>query len=366
MAKGIKDASDLILVSLATGEPALFIDYANATSSEWSAESVYANRKGVRAIRWDDARQGTLTLDTELFDYSLLAMVMGSDVREGKSDIFTRNEGEITADRTIKLNADGEIDEATISVIKLRPGSAEHVGLPLLNTTTAQAKFPTQVTNLVVSTNDKEAKVTFSPAQKADSYQVFRDGEMITEITSPEFSETGLTPETPYEYQVVGVNVYGRGAKSAKVEATTSADSVKEFTPHNPTSEALEEAKSYVPEISGGAAGQPTFTVENGEIVFSENVQIGDSYAVYFMEEVDNVRTLTIGSEKFPGNYEIFANATITDENGEDDVMQIHYKNAKPQSNFTLTQSASEPTSLSIVFDLFPVNKVLAEMKVIE
>lgn len=45
MAYGMKDAADLILVDLATKMPALLVDYANATSSEWTAESVYANKK---------------------------------------------------------------------------------------------------------------------------------------------------------------------------------------------------------------------------------------------------------------------------------------------------------------------------------
>lgn len=365
MAKGIKDASDLILVDLVTKQPALYIDYANATSSEWSAESVYANRKGVRAIRWDDARQGTLTVDTELFDYGLLAMVMGSDVKEGKSDIFTRNDAIIGADKKIKLEADGVIDEKTVSVHKLKNGSVDHDGLPLINTTSYHNQFPEQVKNVAVSASDKQAKVTFSSAKRADSYQIFRGEEMITEITALEFTETGLTPENVYEYQVVAVNGYGRGAKSAIVEVTTSADGVTELTPHTPTEEALTEAEGYTIEISSGD-GRPTYTVTNGEVVLSETALEGDAYAVYFMEKVDNVRTLVIGSEKFPSNYEIYANATISDENGKEDVMQIHYKNAKPQSNFTLTQSATEPTSLSIVFDLFPVDKVLAEMKVVE
>ncbi|MBO1087246.1 fibronectin type III domain-containing protein [Enterococcus mundtii] len=365
MAYGMKDAADLLLVDLATKMPALYVDYANATSSEWTAESVYANKKGSRAIRWDDARQGTLTLDTELFDFGLLAMVMGSNIKDGSSDIFTRNEGIIDADRAITLKADGDVDNETVSVIKLRGDSNEHLGLPLVNVTNATAKVPSQVENVVVTASDKTAKVVFDKAEKADSYQIKRNGEVVGEVTKTEFADIGLTPETKYTYEVVAVNTYGHGARSAVVEVTTPAEGASAGAPTKATTQALNEAKGFKPEVEGGGTA-PTFTVENGKVVFSESAAIGDRYAVYFMEEVDNVRTLTIGAETFPSNYEIFANATIKEENGHDEIVQIHYKNAKPQSNFTLTQSATEPTSLSIVFDLFPVKGILAEMKVIQ
>ena len=42
---GMKDAADLILVNKATGLVDLYIDYANATTSEWTSESVYATKK---------------------------------------------------------------------------------------------------------------------------------------------------------------------------------------------------------------------------------------------------------------------------------------------------------------------------------
>ncbi|UDM72739.1 fibronectin type III domain-containing protein [Vagococcus fluvialis] len=364
MAYGMKDAADLILVDLATKMPALLVDYANATSSEWTAESVYANKKGSRAIRWDDARQGTLTLDTELFDFGLLAMVMGSDIKEGSESVFTRNEALVNADRVAKLEADGDIDLDTISVIKLKGDSNEHTGLPLINISSAAANVPAQVQNLVVSTDATSAKVTFDRADKADAYEILRDGNVVGTVTKTDFTETGLTPASVAKYTVVSINSYGKGAKSAVVDAKLAAEGVTEFTPHTPTSKAESDAKANTPEVIGGKT-EPTYTVVDGKVVFSDAVSVGDRYAIYFMEMVDDVRTLTIGAETFPSNYEIFANATIREENGSDEIVQIHYKNAKPQSNFTLTQSATEPTSLSIVFDLFPVKGILAEMKII-
>lgn len=366
MAYAMKDASDLIGVSLATKMPVFHIGYANATSSEWSAESVFANKKGSRAIGWDSDRQGTLTLETELFDIGLLAMQMGSDIKEGEDNVFTVNHGELTTERKIKLVSDGVVDIDTLSVIKCRPNSNEHIGLPLTNTSTIAEKVPEQVTNITVSFNDKTTRVSFPRVSKADTYTVLRDGNVVGEVLSNSFTETGLVPETKYRYEIIAVNSYGQGAKSAVVEVTMAAEGQTSYSNATATTAAIDTAKNNTPTINPIEAGDVTYTVENGEVVFSDTAAVGDRYAVYFMELVDNVRTFTISADKFPGNYEIYANGVMRDEQGNDDVIQIHYFNARPQSNFSLTQSATEPTSLSIVFDLLPVDGILAEFKVID
>ena len=43
---GMKDAANLTLVNKKTGNIDLFLDYANATSSEWTSERVFATKKG--------------------------------------------------------------------------------------------------------------------------------------------------------------------------------------------------------------------------------------------------------------------------------------------------------------------------------
>lgn len=367
MAYGIKDVSDLLLVHLETGVPALYVDYANASSSEWTAESVFATKKGRRAIRWDDDRQGTLTLESELFDIGLLAMVMGSEVAEGEKEIFTRTAKAITADRTIKLETDGQVDEETISVLRVDKDSNEHIGLPLINTTTVVNKIPDQVIHLTISASDTVVKGVFTSVAKAESYVIMRDGVEVAQVYTNEFEETGLTAADTFEYQIYAVNAYGQGAKSPVVEVQTAAAGVTTFTPYTPTAQAITDAESNVGSVNQVGSTEVTFTYADGEVALSANAIPGDEYAVYFMDKVQKVKTLTINADKFPGSYEIFANSQIRDEKNRDELCQIHYFNAKPQSNFTLTQSATEPTSLSIVFDLFGnKDNILAEMNIIE
>lgn len=363
----MKDAANLILVDKTTNLPVLFIDYANATSSEWSSEAVYATKKGTNAIRWDNARTGTLTVDTELFDFGLLAMVMGGSVKEGTSDIFTRIDATLDESRKVELGTKSAIDAETISVIKLKSDLVEHDGSPIQNLQGSVEGLPAMVQNISIAINDTSAKITFPKVAKAESYIVKRGGEVIAEPVSNSFIDTGLTPETKYEYIVIAVNTAGKSPASAVVAPTTAATGVNEFSNVVATEQAKLDAAKNVGEVNVPQAGSVAYTYLNGVVTFNENALPGESFAIYYMEAVANVRTVTIDAEKFPGNYEIFANATIREqETGADELVQIHYKNAKPQSNFTLTQSATEPTNLSIVFDLFPdAKKELAEIKVV-
>lgn len=363
----MKDAANLIMLNKRTKQPSMYIDYANATSSEWSSEAVFATKKGTNAIRWDSARNGTLTLDTEVFDFGLLAMLMGSEVKEGSSNIFSRVEGVIDESRKVKLGEGISIDAKTLSVVKLKAANdPEHDGAPLYNASTATDKLPGQVRDLAVAANATTAKITFTKTAGATKYQILRGEEVVAEQDQNEFVDTGLTAETEYKYTIVATNEFGKGPKSPVVVVTTAATGVEELTQFTPTAQAKIDAANNVGEVHNPEPGVVTYSYADGIITFNEAAIPGDAYAIYYMERAENVRTLTIDATKFADSYEIYANASIRPQDGgADELVQIHYYNVKPQSNFTLTQSATEPTSLSIVFDIMPEGNKLAEMKVV-
>ena len=364
---GMKDASDLILVNKATGLVDLYIDYANATTSEWTSESVYATKKGANAIRWDGSRSGTLTVDTELFDFNLLTMVMGAEVTEGQTDIMQRAQGTLDSTRTIALGSGLNIDPATISVVKTKGANdPEHDGVPLFNASAAKNNLPRQVVGLAVTYNDTSARIDFSAVNGATAYEVYRDGSKIAETELNQYTDNGLTPATQYVYVVAAKNAYGTGAQSAAVTLTTSAAGEKTTTTATSTSQERIKAADNVGQVATPQDGEVTYTYSAGNVTLSENAVPGDTYAIYYLEKA-NGRTISIKSDKFAGSYEIFATAQIREqETGRDELVQIHYFNAKPQSNFTLTQDATAPASLSIVFDLLPSGNDLAEFKVVK
>ena len=364
---GMKDAANMILFDLKTGRPVMFIDYANATSSEWTSEAVYASAKGVRAIRWDGDKQGTLTVDTELFSLELLALVMGSDVEKGTQGVIQRQGFTLDSTRTYDFGTGKNIVNESVFVVPVDEDYVGHTGEPLQNRTSDITKVPGLVNNVVVTPIDKSAKITFGSSRLADAYEVYRDGTKVATVESTSFTDSGLTPETEYKYEVYAINSYGKSAVSPKVIVTTATLGTTTGTPVRATEQDILAAQDGVGELNEASESQASFTVEDGRIIFDSVAYPGEHYAVYFEEQVPGVRKLTIAADKFPSNYGIIADSQIKEKDtGAFELMQIHFKNAQPQPNFTLTQSATEPTSLSITFDLFPKDGVLADLKIID
>jgi len=75
---GIKDSANLTLFSKKTGKPVLYSDYCNQTSLNMTADTVYAMKKTARAISWDTSKEGTLTMEMQVFDLKWIALLMGS------------------------------------------------------------------------------------------------------------------------------------------------------------------------------------------------------------------------------------------------------------------------------------------------
>lgn len=73
---------------------------------------------------------------------------------------------------------------------------------------------------------------------------------------------------------------------------------------------------------------------------------------VFYLTKKSGAKTLTISGDKFPQNFEIYADTLIRDTNGVDEFVNIHYLNVKAKSQFTLTMDSANITTLSIEFDV--------------
>lgn len=247
---GIKDCANLSLFDLGTGAPALHTDYANVSTNEWSSERVYANSKGTRAIAWDYDRQSTLAVEMEVFDLKWIALVAGSELKQGEANVAKREVVRVGASKTATLK--GAPLEGSVQVIRVGSDDIEHIGEPL-------------------------------------------------------------------------------------------------------------------DEVTGTTVNANQFKVNGSEITFATDAVEGEAYAVYYLVLDSQAKTITISADKFPKNFKIIADALIREkETGKDEFVQIEYVNAKPQSNFTITMSATEPTNLAVTFDLFPnKDKEIAIYKVL-
>ena len=120
-------------------------------------------------------------------------------------------------------------------------------------------------------------------------------------------------------------------------------------------------------EVELAPASATEYKIASKVLTFESSVTDGTQFVVYFVEQVAKAKTLTIKSDVFPKAFELVADVLIREKQlGKDEFCQIVYPNVRPQPNFTLTMSATEITKLSITFDIMPVNKVMAEYKIIE
>lgn len=249
---GIKDAANVSVFELATNVPALYSDYANVSTNEWTADRIFATAKGVNAIAWDTNRESTLVVEMEVFDLKWIAMMAGSEMTSGAQEVAKREVVFASAAHTATLGR-----------------------VPLLGS------------------------VQIMPLNPSDL--LTHTGEAYTEVE-----------ESPEEAQ---------------------------------------------------------FTINGSEIAFSESVPEGTPFAVYYLVMDANATTIEITADKFPSAFRIVADALIRERvTGTDQFVQIEYPNARPQSTFTITMSATEVTTLTATFDLFPnrdgkmaVYKILSE-----
>lgn len=348
----MKDAADMVFISKKTGKPVMYIDYANATSTEWSSSTVYATKKGANAVSFDGARSGKLKIDTELFSLKLLALVAGQDLdefetnREGR--LFEREVFKLTNDRQIRLSNKSE--EGTLSIYKLKE-NGDHDGAEIVAEATGAGAVPMIVRDVAVTATDKAATITWGAVNGATGYVVYRDGRRVGQVSTTTFNDSDLTAEKEYAYTVQAINLNGSGAMSARVVVTTPAEGSEAGEAVRATGEAIKEAEA----TASFASGVSYKVLDNGLLQLSDGAQVGAKYVVYYVTRVNNARTVTVAANKFAESFEIYANSKIRESaTGIDHFARIHYGNVKPEGSFTFSQSAKEPTSLSINCDVLP------------
>lgn len=87
---GIKDAANLTIKSNTTNKVVLYTDYCNDTSIDFTSDTVYAMKKGVKVIGWDANREASLKTSMQVFDLAWVAMLMGSEMATGVTELNKR------------------------------------------------------------------------------------------------------------------------------------------------------------------------------------------------------------------------------------------------------------------------------------
>lgn len=131
---GIKEVYNLNIVDFATNKPFIYVDYAEATTNENTAErtSLKGGQGYYKLMDFDHSKESTLKLIVPLVDIKLLAMLAGDDLVEGATSIFKREElmvdvnykelealNEDNLDKKMITLSETPIDEDTVVVHKL-------------------------------------------------------------------------------------------------------------------------------------------------------------------------------------------------------------------------------------------------------
>jgi hypothetical protein len=235
---GIKDSANIIMKTKADDKIFLRSPYATLSTSEWTADTVYAMDKTSRAIRWDSNRQAQVKFSFEIFELKWISVLAGSSFVTGATNIL----------------------------------KAEYL--------TTSGATPT---------------ITLGATPVSGSLAVFT---VNTDGVTHKAEMTEGTPTTTEEkYSLTGAVV--------QLNSTTCPS--------------------------------------------------GTKMVAYYLETTTaTAQTLTISADAFPANYEIYMDTYIRDrDTGVDSFVQWHYTNVKPMSNFTITNSAADKTTLEVNFDVF-------------
>lgn len=85
MLYGIKDSSNVTVISNATKKQVLYSNYANKTDISFTASPIYALKKGVKSISWDSQREGTLGMSLQVFELKWISLLFGTEFKTGTS-----------------------------------------------------------------------------------------------------------------------------------------------------------------------------------------------------------------------------------------------------------------------------------------
>lgn len=104
MQYAIKDACDVYLLDRSTKKPVLFSDYANSTNLTFTSERTFARARGVNKIAFDHSREGTFTVDFEVFDLAWISILLGATDEKETRDFIKREVLTVGEDNTVMLS----------------------------------------------------------------------------------------------------------------------------------------------------------------------------------------------------------------------------------------------------------------------
>lgn len=101
---GLREVADLTFYDLRNEKPFLYIPYALTSSNEHTSQVTYARggKNNPKRLAFEGNRESTLKISTQLFDFRIISMLAGAQVTGGQTNIFKREELEVTDNGSTK------------------------------------------------------------------------------------------------------------------------------------------------------------------------------------------------------------------------------------------------------------------------
>lgn len=202
-------------------------------------------------------------------------------------------------------------------------------------------------------TSSQEIQSTRVYAMGAGSRRIAWDGEKTAtlKVDTQIFSMEHLAMLAGEDIKEAAQNIYR--TEIAKVEADGSNGMIVNLQ-KAPVGDIV-----IYPFVNGVAVKQNQKGAATGKVVkldASATVKVGDDVEVFYQSEVKSAHKLSFTAKSFPKYVKLVGDTIFMDEvSTEAAAVQTVFYKAKLQPNFTLSSgSEGDPTTLSLVFDLFP------------
>ena len=127
MAKDLNMANrqccDVHILDYATKKPWMLVDFCNTTTAGFSADAVYANKKGAKDIKFDNPLEGTMKLNFQVHPFQIYALYSDGEIETSaliarRENVAGKAEGKLTLTNTPKAGTVYAVDPDTGKIIE--------------------------------------------------------------------------------------------------------------------------------------------------------------------------------------------------------------------------------------------------------
>lgn len=118
-----RQCCDVHILDYATMKPWMLVDFCNTTTAGFSADAVYANKKGAKDIKFDNPLEGTMKLNFQVHPFQIYALYSDGEIETSaliarRENVTGAAEGKLTLTNTPKAGTVYVVDPDTGKIIE--------------------------------------------------------------------------------------------------------------------------------------------------------------------------------------------------------------------------------------------------------